>query len=153
LQTGSLLSPSREGEFITRVVENHGPQVMRGSSSRSGSQAVRATLKAIRAGISPTFLGDGPRGPVAVFKPGALTIARRTGVPVMPIGCGASRYWQLRSWDNTRIPKPFYRINVAVGERWTIPRNGDDVEALAQQAAERIDTLTATARASRQHAG
>lgn len=153
LKTGFLISPSREGEFITRVVENHGPQVMRGSSSRTGSQAVRATLKAIRAGISPTFLGDGPRGPVGVFKPGALIIARRTGVPMMLIGCGASRYWQLRSWDKTRIPKPFARIDVAIDELWHIPRNGDDAEALAQQAAKRIDALTATARSERQHTG
>ena len=153
LKTGFLISPSREGEFITSVVENHGPQVMRGSSSRTGSQAVRATLKAIRAGVSPTFLGDGPRGPVGVFKPGALIIARRTGVPMMLIGCGANRYWQLRSWDKTRIPKPFARINVAIGELWHIPRNGDDAEALAQQVAERIDALTATARSGRQRAG
>src|SRR5699024_11146557 len=50
LKTGFLISPSREGEFITRVVENHGPQVMRGSSSRTGRQAVRVTLSAIRCG-------------------------------------------------------------------------------------------------------
>src|SRR5699024_6946548 len=105
------------------------------------------------AGVSPTFLGDGPRGPVGVFKPGALIIARRTGVPMMLIGCGANRYWQLRSWDKKRIPKPFARINVAIGELWHIPRNGDDAEALAQQVAERIDALTATARSGRQRAG
>src|SRR5699024_8003546 len=82
MQTGFLISPSREGEFITRVVENHGPQVMRGSSSRTGTQAVKSTLRAIRAGVSPTFFADGPRGPAGEFKHGALTIARRTGTPV-----------------------------------------------------------------------
>lgn len=153
LQTGFLISPSREGEFISRVVENHGPQVMRGSSSRTGSQAVRVTLKAIRAGISPTFLGDGPRGPAGVFKPGALTIARRTGVPVMAVGCAASRYWQLNSWDQTCIPKPFARITVAVGELWQIPRDGSDTDMLARDAAARIDRLMALARAAQLHRG
>lgn len=150
LQTGFLISPSREGEFITRIVENHGIKVMRGSSSRTGSEAVRATLKAVRAGISPTFLADGPRGPAGEFKPGALIIAQRTGAPVMAYGCAASRYWQLNSWDKTRIPKPFSRITIAIGELWHLPRSGNDTPALAKQAAAHINALTNTARAAQQ---
>src|SRR5699024_3301518 len=153
MQTGFLISPSREGEFITRVVENHGPQVMRGSSSRTGTQAVKSTLRAIRAGVSPTFFADGPRGPAGEFKHGALTIARRTGTPVMLVGCAASRYWQIGTWDRTCLPKPFARINVAVDALWYVTRDGVAPEHLAQQAGANIDALTERAQAALAHGG
>lgn len=144
LRLGFLISPSREGEFIARVAKAHRTETIRGSSSRSGKQAMRALVEAVRAGLSPMMYGDGPRGPAGVFKPGAIVLSSRTGAALLPVGCAADRYWQLRSWDRHRIPKPFARITVAVGAPWVIGPLEDESQAriAAQTLGERLDALT-----------
>lgn len=148
---GFLISPSREGEFISRVALAHSALTIRGSSSRTGRQAMNALVNAVRAdGISPTMYGDGPRGPAGVFKPGAGVLASRTGAPLFLVGCAASRYWQLGSWDKGRIPKPFARITIAVGEPWPIGELDDTghAEQIAVEIGHRLDALDRIAEAA-----
>ena len=33
-----------------------------------------------------------------------------TGLPIIPVMWSADKFWQLRSWDRTIIPKPFSKI-------------------------------------------
>ncbi|MAA74559.1 MAG: hypothetical protein CMN28_07625 [Salinisphaeraceae bacterium] len=114
LRAGFLISPSREGEFIARVARLHGTAVMRGSSTRTGSQAIRALIKSLRAGVSPMIFADGPRGPAHQFKPGAVIVSNRTEHKIWLLGAAATRCWRFGTWDATIIPKPFTRITVAV---------------------------------------
>ena len=144
LRLGFLISPSREGEFISRVALAHEALTIRGSSSRTGREAMVALVRAVRSErISPTMYGDGPRGPAGVFKPGAAILARRTGAPLFLVGCAASRYWQLGSWDKGRIPKPFARITIAVGEPWPIGELEDAQHAdrISEEIGHRLDEL------------
>ena len=53
---------------------------------------------------------DAPQGPPHVSKIGIIIIARMTGLPIVPVMWSADRYWRLKSWDRTIIPKPFSRI-------------------------------------------
>lgn len=148
LKTGFLISPSREGEFISRVANHHNAYVMRGSSSRTGSAAVKAIIRGTKQGISPTMYADGPRGPAQVMKPGTVILAQRTGTPIMAIGSAANRYWQLKSWDKNRIPKPFARLTIAVGELWPVDCPEQEINAVTQQVGKEIDALTAVAEAA-----
>lgn len=150
LRLGFLISPSREGEFIARVARSHGTETIRGSSSRTGKEAMRALTQAVREGISPMMYGDGPRGPAGVFKPGAVILASRSGAPLFLVGCAANRYWQLKSWDSGQIPKPFARLTVAVGEPWRIgPLHGTgQAEDIAGEIGRRLDALDTVAAAA-----
>ena len=56
------------------------------------------------------LVADAPRGPRFVSKLGIVYLAKRTGLPVIPVIWSANRYWKLNSWDRTIIPKPFARI-------------------------------------------
>lgn len=145
LRIGFLISPSRDGEFVARVAKRHQAEIMRGSSSHTGSQTLKAIIKGTRQGISPTMYADGPRGPARVFKPGTVLLAKRTGTPIMPVGCAASRYWRFNSWDQTRIPKPFARLTIAVGDLWLVSDDKRDMEEIARQVGHEIDELTAVA--------
>jgi Ca-activated chloride channel family protein len=49
-----------------------------------------------------------------------------TGWPVVPVGCGVSSAWVLRSWDRFRIPRPFARVAVVYGDPITVPVQLDD---------------------------
>lgn len=107
-----LISASRDGEILSQYMEKTlgYRHVIRGSSSRGGSEALQqivATLSQSSCLITP----DGPRGPAERAKPGALIAARRTGRSIVAIGWSARRTIQLRSWDSMRIPWPFSRVN------------------------------------------
>ncbi|MES1924745.1 lysophospholipid acyltransferase family protein [Salinisphaera sp. T31B1] len=153
LPLGFLISPSREGDMIARVCRFYAAVPIRGSSTRSGSEAVRALTQAVADGIAPMIYGDGPRGPAHRFKPGAIVLASRSGAPLWPMGCAASRYWQMKSWDGSRIPKPFSHLTVAVGEPlWVGALHGtQQAEALAADIGQEIDRLEAIAEAAQTH--
>ena len=67
-----MVSRSRDGEFITRIMNRFGIDGARGSSSRGGSDALREILRELERpqardiGITP----DGPRGPRAKVQVG-----------------------------------------------------------------------------------
>lgn len=117
LRLGLMVSRSRDGELVSRLLRLWGAGVVRGSSSEGGREGLRALHRAVkREGVSPLVLPDGPRGPARVVKPGALVLAAAAGIPVMPFGFRVERAWRLRSWDRIVMPKPFARIEVHVGE-------------------------------------
>ena len=58
---------------------------------------------------------DGPRGPRYKIKPGIILAARETGADIFPFSWKADRYWQLGTWDQMRIPKPFSKIEAVFG--------------------------------------
>lgn len=141
MRVGFLISPSREGEFIARVATLHGAGVMRGSSTRSGREALWAMRKALDKGTSPVVFADGPSGPAQQFKAGAVILSRRTGAAVLPVGCALDRYWQLRTWDGTLIPKPFARFRIALGPPQTISPEAD-VAAESERLGRLLNELT-----------
>jgi lysophospholipid acyltransferase (LPLAT)-like uncharacterized protein len=71
---------------------------------------------------------DGPRGPKYKLSMGPIILSSMTGYPILPISVNASRYWQLKSWDNFQIPKPFSRLQLNVGKSISIPPNLSDEE-------------------------
>jgi lysophospholipid acyltransferase (LPLAT)-like uncharacterized protein len=79
-------------------------------------------------GRAAGFTVDGPRGPARVAQPGAVWLAKATGNPVLPFHLEASRYWTLRSWDRTQIPKPFATVALAIGEPLHVSRDVPDTE-------------------------
>lgn len=111
-----LISRSRDGEMIARLVRRFGFVVVRGSSSRGGAEGLRALARALREGHSVIVVPDGPRGPSETVKPGVVALARLTGAPVVPMALGASSEWRARSWDGFRVPKPFARCVVRFGD-------------------------------------
>lgn len=143
LHAGFLISPSREGEFIARVARAHGTAVMRGSSNRTGREAIVAMRRGLDNGISPMVFADGPKGPRGQFKPGAVVLSHRTGMPLLPVACAIDRYWSLRTWDATRIPKPFARFKVALGPLRTTERAPQEAATETTEAlATELDELT-----------
>ncbi len=115
----AIISRSEDGEYIARLVEGWGYRTVRGSTSRGGSSALRSLVKAARAGESLAITPDGPRGPRQRLQPGVITAAQLTGLPIIPLACGASRAWWPGGWDRFCVPKPFARVRVMYGEpRW-----------------------------------
>ena len=106
----SIASASEDGELAAQAAKRFGWITARGSSSRGGQQAFRLMEGYIDKGYKGGLVGDAPRGPRFVSKLGIIYLAKRTGVPIIPVIWSADRYWKLKSWDRTIIPKPFAHI-------------------------------------------
>lgn len=141
-----LVSSSRDGEVITRVIESVGYRTVRGSSTRGGREALVSLLRELRAGSTIAITPDGPRGPVRQYQAGALVAAQRTGVPIVPYALHVDRAWRLKGWDAFTIPKPFARIQLVFGEPKFV--EGDSSATAIEQAGvfeQDLDAAVATA--------
>ncbi len=125
LRAGFLVSPSRDGDIPAQLFDQWGAKVIRGSSSRTGAQALRDLYLIIaKDGISPANTPDGPRGPIFEFKIGPIMLAQMTGVPIVPMAYAAERAWySRRSWDNFMLPKPYSKLAIEVGQPLYIEKN------------------------------
>jgi lysophospholipid acyltransferase (LPLAT)-like uncharacterized protein len=112
IQPAAVVSPSRDGEILARYLEalRYGA-IVRGSSSRGGSEALAAAVHQVRE-RSVLITPDGPRGPVREAKPGAILAALRADVPLVVAGWRCDRVVRFRSWDRMQVPMPFARITV-----------------------------------------
>ena len=142
---GALISLSKDGEYIARVVEGWGYQVVRGSTSRGGSRALAEMIRLGRKGRSLAFTPDGPRGPRERMKPGVLVAAMRAGIPIVPLSGAATRAWWFEGWDRFLVPKPFSRIVLSHGAPLFIPPDTDEagIERLSQQLESTLQLLQA----------
>jgi lysophospholipid acyltransferase (LPLAT)-like uncharacterized protein len=130
-----LTSASRDGGLLAAVVRHFGVQAVRGSSSRRGGQALRELQGKLEEGCDIIITPDGPRGPRYEMSPGLLFLAEKTGFPMLPIHAEYSRYWELKSWDGFRIPKPFSKVIVTLQPLEKLRPIGTDEEfELARQA-------------------
>ncbi|HEY7039958.1 MAG TPA: lysophospholipid acyltransferase family protein [Methylomirabilota bacterium] len=127
-----LASRSRDGEIVSRLIQRFGLEPVRGSSTRGGGEALRLLTRQLRRGREVVVVPDGPVGPREVLKSGVIALARLAGAPIVPMAVGASRYWQLHSWDEFRVPKPFARCVMRFGEPIRVPA---DADRAAQEAA------------------
>lgn len=125
-----MVSRSRDGEFITRVMNRFGIDGARGSSSRGGSDALRELLRELGRpqardiGITP----DGPRGPRGRVQDGVLGLSAGSGRPIYPITTRCSRFWELPSWDRFQIPQPGAVCRVVFGPVLPAPKSTDPEE-------------------------
>jgi len=115
-RTAAMISASRDGQYLANIIHYFGIKTVRGSSSRRGAAAVRASIKMLENKINVSITPDGPRGPRYKLSNGPILLASKTSIPVLPIGINYSSYWELKSWDLFRIPKPWAKLELNIGE-------------------------------------
>ena len=87
----TMASQSKDGEWIAQWLEANGYVVVRGSTTRGGSQALRGMVRLVRSGRHAALTVDGPKGPPRVVQPGVVQLARLTGAWILPITSSALR--------------------------------------------------------------
>ncbi|GAB4323296.1 MAG: lysophospholipid acyltransferase family protein [Candidatus Sumerlaeia bacterium] len=116
-----MISPSRDGRFLGRLIRLMGYRSVTGSSASRGVSGLKGLMKVLNRGDYVALALDGPRGPRHVVKPGALFLAQRTGAAIIPVVYRPRRRWVARSWDRLEIPRPFSTIDVYVLSPLEIP--------------------------------
>jgi lysophospholipid acyltransferase (LPLAT)-like uncharacterized protein len=89
--TTAIISRSKDGEIVSRVLHLYGAETARGSSTRGGDVALREILRDVRAGKNIAFTPDGPKGPPLVVKDGVIYVAKVSGLPIVPFAFAAKK--------------------------------------------------------------
>jgi lysophospholipid acyltransferase (LPLAT)-like uncharacterized protein len=115
------------GLVITTLLERLGLRVLplpeegadRGEARDFALRMARLAAQGFTLVVTP----DGPFGPRHIAKPGALIVARASGLPIQPWAIRARPSLRLaRRWDRHVVPLPFSTIRVTAGERLTVGR-------------------------------
>jgi len=124
-----LVSASRDGEKLVRVLERFGLRCVRGSSSRRGGQALIELTRLVQDGYDAGITPDGPRGPKYQCRDGALRLAQMTQAQIVPVSWSVRRKLVLRkAWDHFQVPLPFSTGVVRMAAPLTIPAELGDAE-------------------------
>lgn len=121
-----MVSQSRDGDLITRIVERFSNHAIRGSSHRGGIQALRQLIDLGKQGKRLVITPDGPRGPAFSLQTGVITLASKTGLPIIPYHFESIKQKIVSSWDSHRIPFWFNHIIIRYGNPIYIPDSLDE---------------------------
>lgn len=121
-----LVSASRDGELIARLIQYMKADVVRGSSSRGGREALLALMDRTDRGFTAAVTPDGPRGPRYHAHPGAVLLAQRSGLPIVPMTCGMRRSFVFKSWDRFICPLPMSPVRILFGDPIWVPKDADE---------------------------
>jgi lysophospholipid acyltransferase (LPLAT)-like uncharacterized protein len=140
----AMVSASRDGGFLSGILECFKVQPVRGSSSRRGPQALLELTTWAERGYDLALTPDGPRGPVYVVQEGVMQLAQLTGLPVVPFSFYAKWKICLKSWDRFQIPLPFSHCEMRLGKAVFVPREASDEqrEQLRQQIETELRAIT-----------
>jgi lysophospholipid acyltransferase (LPLAT)-like uncharacterized protein len=139
-----LVSQHRDARMLTQILVRFGLSVAHGSSTAGGVQGLREVIRRVRAGSDVGIAPDGPRGPRRRARPGVITVARLTGLPIVPVAFSARPARRLGSWDRTLVPLPFSRGLFVCGEPMPVARDLDEAgrERLRQRLEVEVDRIT-----------
>ena len=150
-----MVSQSRDGELLARLAERLGYDCVRGSSTRSGGQALRAMIRYLRNCPQTAFAGtamDGPQGPARICKPGLLAAAGLSGSWFIPMAWSGNRVITFRkAWDKTIVPRPFSKVIMIFEQPIKIPpkvppaemeKLRREVDAVLNRITDRVDEIT-----------
>ena len=142
-----LLSRHRDADILAEIARRIGFGAVRGSTARSGSTAICQMMKNAKEKWLLTMTPDGPRGPRRKMAGGAVYLASRLGIDIIPLGVGYDRPWRLRSWDRFAIPRPGSRARLIAGPPVSIPGELDrqGIEHYTQRVEELMNRLCALA--------
>ncbi len=141
----AMVSASRDGGLLARVLEHFRVEPVRGSSSRRGPQALREMISWAERGYDLALTPDGPRGPCYQVQDGVISTAQLTGLPILPVSYHLNWKFRPKSWDRFQVPLPFARCRIRVGEIMRVPREATESEreTLRQRLEEMMKAITA----------
>jgi len=118
-----LISDHQDGQLIARTNRHFGIKTVVGSSSKGGARAMRDMVRLLADGEYVGITPDGPRGPRMRASDGVISVAKLSGVPILPVSYSTSRGKHLGSWDRFLVAKPFGRGVIVWGDPIYVDRN------------------------------
>jgi lysophospholipid acyltransferase (LPLAT)-like uncharacterized protein len=138
----AFISKSRDGDPLALLAQSYPCGRALRVPHNARHLALNQLIESIKTkGEIVIITPDGPRGPREVVKPGVVLAARETKANIFPFSWQAKRFWQLKTWDQMKIPKPFTTIDVFFGKPVSSVTIGNDYDEGASLLKEALDTL------------
>ncbi len=115
-----MISDHFDGELLAKTMSFFGFGTIRGSSSKGGIKALRESFRKISEGYDIGITPDGPRGPKESVADGIVAMSQKKGLKIVALNYKTSSFWQLKSWDEFIIPKPFSKVDFYASEPFSI---------------------------------
>ena len=112
----ALISKSKDGDLLAKLLKKWNYKVVRGSSSSGGEIALGIMVDYAKNNHSIAITPDGPRGPRHKFKAGAAVTAKKSGLPIILVGTGHQRKKILKNWDKFEVPCFFSKAKVVYSD-------------------------------------
>ncbi|MGB5848376.1 MAG: lysophospholipid acyltransferase family protein [Ignavibacteriaceae bacterium] len=112
----ALISKSKDGDLLAKILKHWNYNVVRGSSSIGGDIALAILIDFAKNDYSVTITPDGPRGPAHKFKAGAVITAKKSEVPLILAGVGFKKKKVLSNWDKFVVPHFFSKAKIIYSE-------------------------------------
>jgi len=119
----ALISKSKDGDLLAKILKHWNDNVVRGSSSTGGDIALAIMIDFAKNDYSVTITPDGPRGPAQKFKAGAVITAKKSEVPLILTGVGYKKKKVLSNWDKFEVPYFFSKAKIIYSEPIFIEAN------------------------------
>lgn len=121
-KTIAMVSPSKDGEYIARILKIKGIIPSRGSTGKGALMSMREMIRYVKKGFNAAIVADGSRGPALKAQPGAVYLAAQTGSPIIPCNVIIDKKIRFNSWDKMEIPLPFSKIRIVFGPLIHVPK-------------------------------
>jgi len=149
LPHASFSTSGFRGAVITSMLKHSGTRVevftLPPPEDRAAGRALALRMaRTAEAGASLIVTPDGPFGPYRIAKPGALILARESGLPVQPWAMSLRPAIRLRGrWDRQLLPIPFCRIEMVEGQRIAVPPR-EPVRGLVAEVEAELNRISGT---------
>ena len=139
----ALISKSKDGDLLAKILKKWKYNVVRGSSSTGGDVALGIMVDYAKNKYSIAITPDGPRGPRHNFKAGAVITAKKTKIPVVLAGVGLKRRKILSNWDKFEIPYFFTTVRIVYSEPIYVESNltYEQTSAIISECEEKLNKL------------
>jgi lysophospholipid acyltransferase (LPLAT)-like uncharacterized protein len=140
----TIVSTSKDGEIMNRVLSMMGVPTSRGSSTRGAVGALKGLIGLLKSGYNSSFAVDGPKGPIYKVKPGVFEVSRLLGIPIFAAGVAVDKKKTFeKSWNKTILPLFFAQISI----HWIyFPAVGKDDDPRDPELASRLESTLRSAR-------
>lgn len=139
----AISSTHRDSEIMAKILRGWGLQLIRGSSTRGWRNVLKKMMELFNKKETIIALtNDGPQGPALIAKKGSVMVAHKKNAQIISMSGISTKFWQLKSWDKTRIPKPFSTIHIQFGNPFQGFKNSDnEVQEITEYINENYNNL------------
>jgi len=124
----AIASRHTDAEIMARVLRRWGYGLIRGSTRKGGKAVVQKMADVFKNAGIVAVTNDGPKGPPRVAKAGSTGLALKYNVKIVTITGSATKFWQMKSWDRSMLPKPFGTIHIIVSPPLDISEKPDTTD-------------------------
>lgn len=130
----AFISNSRDGEPLAILAKSYPNGNIIRVHHQARHQALREMISRLEKDREIILITpDGPRGPRYKIKPGITLAAKQAQAWIVPFTWESDSYWELKTWDGFRIPKPFTTITYIWGDPIPPGTSEEDLQAMMKQ--------------------